>query len=189
MRRPDGECCSLILGLPSLYSPVVQTWKRAASANTRALVGVVVLTVVTSGWWFATGSERRIDAACGTWLEYRPGLRGVVSEYDEAVGRAASSGTGIRNELNFPDVVANALDSWASASPGVRRELTGSASGSGDSPEDNLHFFLVQVDLQLESLEEAATSGDPNTVRSQLAEASARFQIIDDICLYAARDA
>ena len=162
-------------------------WKRVVLANKGALVGLLVSALAASGWWLSTGSERRVDSACGTWLEHRLGMRYVVSEYDEAAERASGSGADVRDELNSPDNVAGVLHGWAAASPGVRRSLDGSIRSSGATSEENMHFALGLVDEQLDFLDEAVATGDPVRVAAELDEARGRFQGIDDICLAAAR--
>ena len=162
-------------------------WKRVVLANKGALIGLLVSALTASGWWLATGGERRVDAACSAWLEHRLDLRDVVSEYDEAAGRAKGSGADVRDELNNPDSVTAVLAKWTAASRGVRRSLEGSIEDSGDTTEESLHFFLGLVDEQLGLLDKAVATGDSIAVAAELDEASARFQAVDDICLAAAR--
>lgn len=52
-----------------------------------AAVLVVALVIAAAGW-YTHSDERRVDAACGTYLQHRGLLRAALSETDEANGRA-----------------------------------------------------------------------------------------------------
>ena len=150
-----------------------------------ALLAVGMLTVA-GVWWSAGADERRVDRACDTWLAQRAAMRTALDETDEAVGRAqAAHADRTADYFNDVDVTIGALDTWERASPQVVDELHGKAVASGVEASAVAGFAAVQEGVvQLRRLIEAGT---PDDVGSWTAEVRARFQMVDDACLAAAR--
>jgi len=136
--------------------------------------------------WMRGADERRVNAACDTWLEHRGSLRWVLSETDEAVGRAEDQGLKhASHQYNDIDRTLAYIEDWQSVGPGVERKLDGSQDASGlERGADSAFGF---VDEGLDVLVTLINSGRPSELADWVHEMSARFQTVDDVCLSAAR--
>lgn len=151
-----------------------------------ATAGAGLVLIVTSWWWVSDADVRRVDGACDTWLHHRDALRAVVSETDEAVGRAraadAARAGGYFNDL---DRTRTAITAWHERSPEVVSSLDDSDEASG--LERGAVSTLGFIDEGLVELERLIETARPSDVAVWLPEVAGRFQILDDICLTAAR--
>lgn len=153
-----------------------------------AVVGAfALLALASTAWWTINADDRRVDSACGSWLAQRAELRSALDETDEAAERARSARTDVRDEFNDIDRVRGSLARWKQVSPGIIGSLDGTTRSSGEDLEDNLTFFLGQVDEQVDFLTAAIDGGDVRTVGPEVSESAATFQVVDDLCLTAAR--
>ena len=57
----------------------------------RVVLAVALMVVVAGAWWVRGADERRVDAACDTWLQHRESLRTAVSESEEAIGHSTNA--------------------------------------------------------------------------------------------------
>jgi hypothetical protein len=152
----------------------------------RLVVPLLVLVVAAGLLWMRGADERRVNDACGTWLEHRGNLRWVLSETDEAVGRAKAHGDKhARSQFNDVDRVLASIAGWQTVGPRVRHDLDGSKDASDlERGADSAFGF---VDEGLGELRNLIEYGSPSELMFWLPEMSARFQNVDDVCLAAAR--
>ena len=157
--------------------------------NRRALLiaaGVAIAVVASSVWWLSGADERRVNAACGTWLEHRESLRTVLAESDEAVDRAqAAHATRTGAYFNDVDRELVALARWADLGPHVIERLDQSEGAS--RLERGAVTSLGFVQSGLADLHKVIEHEDPSEVAFWIPELAARFQYVDDVCLTAAR--
>jgi hypothetical protein len=150
---------------------------------------VVLVTAVVATWWFTQADERRVNAACDTYLEQRELLRGALSETDEAIGRAVAAKADRTDDRYFNDAdkVRSWIDRWQRESPGVIDSL--------DQDEDASRLdraavpALVFIEEGFAELESLIQESEPSEVADWLPEVAARMQNMDDTCLSAARSA
>ena len=139
-----------------------------------------------SAWWLGGADDRRISSACDTWLEQRNSLRAVLGETEEAVGRAEAAGSTMTSQhVNNLDTTIAAIQRWNGLSPEVRASLN---SGDGASRLERgaaSAFGFLQSGLS--ELRRLLDEGDPAELSNWVPEVPARFQIVDDVCLAAAR--
>ncbi len=64
---------------------------------------VLTVAVAASILWLGGADERRVNAACDTWLDHRDSLRTALIGSDEAVGRAKAANAPTTGEF-FNDV-------------------------------------------------------------------------------------
>lgn len=167
----------------------METWNRAGPPSLRVLliIGGLLVSLVAGGiWWLAGADERRVNAACDTWLEHRDSLRTVLTESDEAVGRAtaaqASSTVGYFNDL---DLVRASLEQWLNTSQRVMNSLERGDDASGLERGAVSSFGFVGSGLT--EFQGLLDGDEPAEVARWLPELAARFQNVDDVCLTAAR--
>lgn len=154
--------------------------------NPRLAFPLLLIVLVAGMLWLRGADERRVNHACDSWLEHRGSLRWVLSETDEAVGRAQAQGKGrVSEDYNDIDRTLGYLDEWRGVGPAVRKNLDGSRDASGlERGADSAFGF---VDEGLDVLADLIQNGSPSEVADWLPEMSARFQTVDDVCLAAAR--
>lgn len=118
---------------------------------------------------------------------HRESLRTVITESDEAVGRAQAAHAASADEY-FNDVDASlaALRQWESLSPAVRDSLDRSNGASALERGAISSFLFAQSGIT--QLREMIEHGDPDQLANWTPEVSARFQNVDDVCLAAARN-
>jgi hypothetical protein len=162
---------------------------QSARAGRRTLLivgGVVIAMVAATVWWLNGADERRVNAACDTWLQHRGSLRAVLTESDEAVERAENAHAASTGKyFNDVDTTRTALAQWASQSPRVLNSLDRSHGAS--SLERGAASSFLFVESGLTDLQKLIEGGDPEEVANWLPEVGARFQNVDDVCLSAAR--
>ena len=151
------------------------------------IVAVVVVAVIAgSAWWLNGADERRVNAACDTWLHHRDSLRAVLTETQEAVERADSadavSAVGYFNDV---DTTRAAITQWARESPRVLESLDQSDGAS--QLERGATFSLDSVQSGLVELQGLIDESPPEEVAYWLPAVEAQFQNVDDVCLAAAR--
>lgn len=156
------------------------------SRRWRVVGAAVLLPIAVSVWWRTGADERRVDASCDTWLEHRESLRTAVSETDEAIGRAAADhASRIGDYYNDVDTTRAAIESWRAESPGVLDALDHDRDAS--RLERGAVSSLEEVESGVAELDDLIEAGRPREVALWLPELDARFQIVDDVCLAAAR--
>lgn len=151
-----------------------------------AVVLVIALAIATS-WWFTHADERRVNAACDTYLQQRELLRSALSEADEANERAVAAKADRTEDqyFNDADAVRSWIDQWLSESPGVIDSLDHDKDASG--LERGAVFSLTLLEEGFAELQSLIEKSEPNEVADWLPEVGARMQLFDDTCLYAAR--
>lgn len=153
------------------------------------MLGVLAVLVAVSGalWWSAEhGAVRRVDSACGTWLTHRDALRNALSQTDEAVGRAREArAPRVGDYFNDEERTRGDIGGWLTVGPGVLASLRHDR-GASSFERDAARAFDASDDGLVE-LERLIDDERPSSVASWLPELQARFQMIDDSCLYAAR--
>jgi hypothetical protein len=158
---------------------------RAGRRTLLIVGGVVIAMVAATVWWLNGSDERRVNAACDTWLQHRGSLRAVLTESDEAAERAeAAHAASIGKYFNDVDTTRTALAQWASQSPGVLSSLD--RHGASNLERAAASSFLF-VESGLTDMQKLIEDGDPEEVANWLPEIDARFQNVDDVCLAAAR--
>jgi hypothetical protein len=151
------------------------------------IVGAALVVVVAASlFWVRGADERRVNAACGIWLEDRESLRTALSESDEAVGRARAAGAaGTKDYFNDFDSTSAALRQWLVDSPGVIGSLDRSSDSSNLERGSVSAFEHVQSGIV--ELQQLIDHGKPAEVSTWIPEMDARLQGVDDVCLMAAR--
>lgn len=150
------------------------------------VAAALVVVAAASLFWVRGADERRVNAACGTWLENRESLRTALSESDEAVGRARGAGAGgTKDYFNDFDCTSAALRQWLADSPRVIGALDGS-SGASDLERGSVSAF-EHVQSGIVELQQLIDHGKPTEVSTWIPEMDARLQGVDDVCLTAAR--
>lgn len=171
------------------YPSGVHLWNLIPRPGRRVLLtvgGVVIAVIAASLWWLSGADERRVNTACGTWLQHRESLRTVLTESDEAVGRAEAAHAASAGEyFNGVDTSLAAIQRWEHVSPRVRDSLDRSDGASELERGAASSFFFAQSGIT--ELHELIEHGDPDRLASWVPEVSARFQNVDDVCLVAAR--
>jgi hypothetical protein len=154
----------------------------------RIVVGAAVLAlVIAATWWYTRSDERRVNAACDSYLKHRWLLRGALSETDEAIERAVDAKAGITEDQYFNDAdkVRSWIDQWLRESPGVIDSLDHDKDAS--RLDRGAVHYLTAVEQGLVELESLIERSEPSEVADWLPEAGARMQGMDDTCLFAAR--
>ena len=147
------------------------------------LVGLALCAALV---WFRGADERRVDHACGTWLGEREGLRTVLAETEEAVGRAGAEGDrDVSRQFNDLDTTLASLEQWESTGPKTRDSLHGGRDASRTERGADWAFGVVNSGVT--GLHKRIDDGDPSELTAWAPEVRARFQIVDDVCLAAAR--
>jgi alkanesulfonate monooxygenase SsuD/methylene tetrahydromethanopterin reductase-like flavin-dependent oxidoreductase (luciferase family) len=142
--------------------------------------------VAATMWWLSGADERRVNAACSTWLQHRGSLRTVLTESEEAVGRAEDAHAAHTGKyFNDMDAIRATLAQWASQSPRILNSLDRSDSAS--KLERGAASSFLYVESGLTDMRKLIEAGDPKEVADWLPEVAARFQNVDDVCLFAAR--
>lgn len=153
-----------------------------------AAVFVLVL-VAAASWWYRHADERRVDAACDSYLQQRGQLRGVLSETEEATERAVDADADRVKDRYFNDAdeVRSRIDQWLLASPDIIDSLDRDKDASAlDRDAVRSLTFIDEGFMELSSLIEES---EPSGVAGWLPEVEARMQGFDDTCLWVARDA
>lgn len=94
-------------------------------------IGVVAAVVLASAlvaaatWWLTHADERRVNAACDTYLQHQGSLRLALSEADEATERAIDARAKRVEDQYFNDAdkVRSRVDQWLLESPSVIDDL------------------------------------------------------------------
>ena len=147
------------------------------------VIAVLIIAVID---WFTERDERRVAGACETWLNHRDGLRTVISESEEAIGRAEASGhQDVGKDYNYLDATIASLDEWAAVGPATLDELQSGSDAS--SLEEDAEWAFEAVNEGVIRLRQLIDEGDPIWLADYLSEARARFQHVDDICGFAWR--
>lgn len=162
-------------------------WNRTGRPAPRTpLLVAGLLIAVGAVWWFSGSDERRVNAACGTYLEHRDSLRAVLTESDEAVGRATAAKAGSTVPyFNEVDRVDAWVEQWMSESPRVIDSLDQGDDAS--SLERGAVSSFTHVESGLTELRALLEDAAPAEVAQWLPEVAARLQNVDDVCLSAAR--
>jgi hypothetical protein len=158
------------------------------SREARSLLAVAVLGLLlaVTTWWIRGADVRRVNDACDTWLEHRGSLRSLVSETEEAVERALEErARRTTPHFNDYDDVAASFESWQAAGPGVIDSLEDGDDAS--SLERGAVFGFTATGEGLVELRRLIEQEEPQWVASWISEIEARFQLVDDTCLSAAR--
>lgn len=158
---------------------------RRVVVGVAALVAVVAIAAV---WRHTQADERRVNAACDTYLQQRELLRNALSETGEATERAIDAKADrVETEyFNDADEVRSRIDRWLGESPGVIDSLDrDEEAGDLESGAVRLLTFVEQGFVELQSLIEKS---EPSEVADWLPEVGARMQGFDDTCLWAARN-
>lgn len=137
-------------------------------------------------FWLGEADERRVDGACDTWLGQRGALRAVLNESEEAVGRAHDEHSSeTATHFNDLDTTIAALQRWEDVSP----DVIGSLDNSGDASalERGAVSAFDAVQTGLDELRRLIEQGEPLELASWVPEVGARFRMVDDTCLAAAR--
>ena len=152
----------------------------------RVVLAVALMVVVAGAWWVRGADERRVDAACDTWLQHRESLRTAVSESEEAVGRARHErARELPSHFNNADQTLADLRRWLEVSPGVRRTVDeGDDASNLERGAGSAFGFAEDGVTELLRLIEHEGPGD---VADWLPAVEASFQSVDDSCLSAAR--
>lgn len=145
--------------------------------------------VVTATWWYVRSDERRVSAACGTYLEHRELLRGALTETNEAVERAVAAKAEVTEDeyFNDADEVRAWIDQWLRQSPGVIDSLD--RDQDAGRLDRGAVASLMAVEEGLVELQTLVEGSAPSDVADWLPEVAARMQGVDDTCLSAARSA
>jgi len=152
-----------------------------------AAVVLVIALVTAATMWFTHADERRVNAACDTYLQQRGSLRSALSETDEATERAVGAKADRTDDqyFNDADAVRSWIDQWLRESPEVIDSLDRDKDASSlDHDAVRSLTFVAEGFAELQSLIEKS---EPSEVADWLPEVGARMQIFDDTCLYAAR--
>jgi hypothetical protein len=171
--------------VPTATAPPTIRLSRRVVVGVAAVLVIALVTAAT--WWFKHADERRVNAACETYLQQRELLRSALSETDEANERAVAAKAGRPEDQYFNDAdkVRSWIDQWLSESPGVIDSLDHDKDASSlDRDAVRSLTFVEEGFAELESLIEKSK---PSEVADWLPEVGARMQIFDDTCLYAAR--
>jgi hypothetical protein len=167
------------------------TAPRTVRRSRRVIVGATVVLVsalvIAATWWCTRADERRVSAACDTYLEHRELLRAALGETDEAAERAldAKSDRTEDQYFNDADKVRSWIDQWLRESPGVIDTLD---QGEDASPlERGAVQSLTFVEQGFAELQSMIQKSEPSEVIAWLPEVGARMQGFDDTCLWAAR--
>jgi hypothetical protein len=144
-----------------------------------AVASILVLVAATT-WWLTQADERRINAACDTYLEHRGLLRSALSETDEALGRAVDAKADRLEDQHFndADAVRSWIDQWLREGPDVIDSL--------DDDRDTIQS-LTDIEDGLVELQSLIEQSEPSELANWLPEVGARMQNFDDTCLWAAR--
>lgn len=162
------------------------TVRRSRRIIAVAAILVVVL-VAAATWWFTHADERRVNAACDTYLKQRGLLRAALSETEEATGRAVDAKADRVEDQYFNDAdeVRSWIHQWLGESPGVIDSLDHDKDASQlDRGAIQALTFVEQGFVELQTLTERS---EPSEVADWLPEVSARMQGFDDTCLSTAR--
>ncbi|MBD8868456.1 hypothetical protein [Nocardioides donggukensis] len=162
--------------------------RRTRAAPPRALVATVVVALVLGSAlaWFGGADERRVNGACDTWLVERAALRTVLSEAEEAVGRAEAAGDrDVSRHFNDLDRDLASLERWEAVGPGTQSSLSG--DGGASRIERGAESAFGYLNSAVTGLHQRLDDGDPTELAQWVPEAGARFQNVDDTCLAAAR--
>lgn len=146
-----------------------------------------VVSALAGTWLISRGDERRVNAACDTYLTYRADLRTTTSETLEAMERAHDANADRVGDEYFNDAeaVRSWIDRWVEESPRVVKSLNHDEGASG--LERGTIRALTQVEQGLVELKSLLESAGPLVVADWLPELEARMQGVDDNCLAAAR--
>ena len=155
-------------------------------ASVVAVAAVIVL-VTAAAWWFTHADERRVNAACGTYLQHRGLLRAALSETDEATERAVAARADRVDDQYFNDAdqARSWVDGWLRESPGVIDSLDHDKDAS--RLDRGATQSLTHVEQGFVELQSLIAKTEPNEVAGWLPEMNARMQNVDDTCLWAAR--
>jgi hypothetical protein len=153
------------------------------------VVGVAAALVIAlaATWLFTRSDERRVNAACDTYLQHRELLRGALSETDEAIERAVDAEADRTEDQYFNDAdkVRSWIDQWLRESPGVVDSLDHDKDAS--RLDRGAVHSLTGVEEGFVELQSLLEKSAPNEVAYWLPEVAARMQGVDDTCLSAAR--
>ena len=158
------------------------TVRRSRRIVVGAAAVLVIALVIAATWWYTRSDERRVNAACDTYLQQRGLLRAALSETDEATGRAVDAKADRMEDQYFNDAdeVRSWIDQWLRESPSVIDSL----DHDKDRGAVQSLTFVEQGFAELQSLIEKS---EPSEVVDWLPEVGARMKGFDDTCLWAAR--
>jgi hypothetical protein len=146
----------------------------------------LVLAAAAALWWMRGADERRVDAACGTWLQQRAQLRTASSESVEAAERArAAHASRAAPYFNDLESTSAALERWSGTSPAVVGSLH--AGEDASEMERSTVDALRHIESGVAELRRLISHGSAAGVLDWVPELDARFQNLDDLCLIAAR--
>lgn len=155
----------------------------------RVVVGVAaaLLIALAATWWITRSDERRVNAACDTYLGHREQLRGALSETDEAIERAVDAKADRTGDQYFNDAdqVRSWIDQWLRDSSGVIDSLEHDKDAS--RLDRGAVHSLTAVEEGFVELQSLLEKSAPDEVAYWLPEVGARMQGVDDTCLSAAR--